>query len=149
MRGLRRRHLAAQLFLEDLEPGLARSLTRVVTEGDIDAFGDLTGDHNPIHFDEEYAATTQFGGRIAHGMFTAGLISTVLGMQLPGKGAVYLGQTLRFRAPVRPGDRLVVTCTVREVFPDRRQTTIDCRCTVGDTVVADGEARVLVPSRAD
>ncbi len=140
--------MADQLYLEDMEPGLTRSFSRVVGDKEIEQFGALSGDRNPIHFDDAYAAGTRFGGRIAHGMLCAAFISKLLGMHLPGIGAVYLGQTLKFRAPVRPGDEVTVTGTVREVHRDRGRVTIDCECRVGDTVVVAGEATVLVPSRS-
>ncbi len=139
--------MADQLFLEDLEPGVSRSRKWTVREADIEAFGALSGDRNPIHFDEEYAAGTRFGGRIAHGMLSAAYISTVIGMHLPGRGAVYLGQTLKFLAPVRPGDELTVTCTVRDIVPERKRAVLECVCRVGDVDVVRGEATVLVPSR--
>lgn len=141
--------MADQMFLEDLEVGLSRSMRRVITDADIEAFGRLSGDHNPIHNDDEYASGTRFGGRIAHGMLSAAFISTVIGMQLPGKGAVYLGQTLRFLAPVRPGDELTVQCTIREIVLERKRAILDCVCRVGDVQVLKGEAVVLVPSRDD
>jgi len=135
------------MFIEDLAPGVSRSLEHAVTEEDIEAFGKLSGDRNPVHFDDDYARGTRFGGRIAHGMLTAAFVSTLIGMQLPGKGAVYLEQTLRFLAPVRPGDRLVVSCTVRELDLKRRRARLDCLCRVGETDVLQGEATILVASR--
>lgn len=140
--------MADQLYLEDIEPGLTRSFSRIVGDEDIEQFGALSGDRNPIHFDDTYAASTRFGGRIAHGMLCAALISKLLGMHLPGVGAVYLGQTLKFRAPVRPGDEVTVTGTVREVRRSKGHVAIDCACRVGDTVVVEGEALVLVPCRS-
>lgn len=140
--------MADQLFLEDMEPGLTRSISHVIDDEEIERFGELSGDRNPIHFDEDYAAGTRFGGRIAHGMLCAAFLSSLIGMYLPGVGAVYLGQTLKFRAPVRPGDEVTVSGTVREVNTARKRVTIDCECRVGDTVVVEGEAQVLVPSRS-
>jgi len=139
--------VSEQMFIEDLAPGVSRSLEHAVTEEDIEAFGKLSGDRNPVHFDDDYARGTRFGGRIAHGMLTAAFVSTLIGMQLPGKGAVYLEQTLRFLAPVRPGDRLVVSCTVRELDIKRRRARLDCLCRVGETDVLQGEATILVASR--
>ena len=110
-------------------------------------FAELSTDHNPVHLDDAYARDTIFEGRIAHGMLTAGLISAVIGEQLPGHGTVYLGQTLKFRAPVRPGDRVEATVVVREIDHSRRRVTLDCACRVGDKVVLEGEALVLAPSR--
>ena len=136
-----------QMYMEDLSPGLSRTMRRVITEADIEAFGALTGDRNPVHFDAEYARGTRFGGCIAHGLLTGAFISTVIGMQLPGRGAVYLGQSFRFLAPVRAGDELCVVCTVRETLPARSQAILDCSCTVGEVEVVRGEARILVPSQ--
>jgi len=116
-----------------------------VTDEVLDHFGAATGDMNPMHFDDAFAATTMFGGRIAHGMLTAGFISTMIGMELPGPGAIYLGQTLQFRAPVRPGDEVRVRVEVTEYDPDRRRATMDTRAWVGDRLVVSGEARVIAP----
>ena len=139
--------MADELFLEDLEPGLSRSMKHIVTASEIETFGELSGDRNPIHFDDEYAAGTRFGGRIAHGLLSGAFISTVIGMQLPGRGAIYLEQTLRFLAPVRPGDELTVTCTVKEVVTAKKRVILDCLCRVGEIDVIRGEAKVMVPSR--
>jgi 3-hydroxybutyryl-CoA dehydratase len=117
-----------------------------VTDEVLEHFGAASGDRNPLHFDDAFAAGTMFGGRIAHGMLTAGFISTMIGMVLPGPGSVYLGQTLQFRAPVRPGDRVRVTVEVTAYDPDRRRATVDTRAFVGDTLVVAGEARVIAPA---
>ncbi len=135
------------LYIEDIEPGLERGLSRVITDAEIEAFGVASGDRNPLHFDDEHAKDTIFKGRIAHGILTASLISAVIGEQLPGHGAVYLSQTLKFRAPVRPGDTVDVLCTVKEVNREKSRIVLDCRCCVGKTVVLDGEASVLAPRR--
>ena len=137
----------AGYFLEDLAPGMEAALERVITEGDLVAFAEVSGDTNPVHLDEAYAATTPFRTRIAHGMLTASLISAVLGTRLPGPGAVYLSQSLRFRAPVKIGDRVRTTVRVTGIDARRRRVTLACDCAVGDTVVLDGEAVVMVPSR--
>lgn len=138
---------ATSLFIEDIEVGLERSREVEVTRAMIDAFGAVSGDMNPVHFSEEYAQTTIFGGCIAHGILSAGFISAVIGEQLPGHGAIYIGQSLRFRAPVRPGDRVLARCRVAEVDRERKRLTLECECLVGDRVVLDGEAKVLAPSR--
>ena len=135
------------ICIEDLEIGMQRALARTIEVRHIELFAELSGDMNPVHLDHAYALDTVFGGRIAHGMLTAALISAVIGEQLPGHGTVYLGQTLKFRAPVRPGDRVEATVRVRELDRDRRRVTLDCACRVGDTVVLEGEALVLAPSR--
>ncbi len=135
------------ICIEDLEIGMSRHLTKRVTDRDIALFAEISTDRNPVHLDDDYARDTIFEGRIAHGMLTAGLISAVIGEQLPGHGSVYLGQSLKFLAPVRPGDLVRAEVTVLTLDHARRRVTLDCRCLVGDTVVLKGEALVLAPSR--
>ncbi|WP_112321227.1 MaoC family dehydratase [Oceanibium sediminis] len=135
------------ICIEDLEIGTTRSISKSITDADIAAFASLSMDHNPVHLDEDYARETIFGGRIAHGMLTAALISAVIGEQLPGHGSVYLGQSLKFMAPVRPGDRVEAIVAVQAIDYAKRRVTLECRCMVGDTVVLRGEALVLAPSR--
>ena len=135
-------------YLEDLSIGQAASYTRTITESDIQQFGAVSGDLNPLHFDEDYAKTTIFRGRIAHGMLSASFLSTVLGTQLPGAGSIFLSATIRFQAPVRIGDTVIAICTIREILAPKGRVTFDCLCKVGDTVVIEGEAIVKVPSRA-
>lgn len=132
--------------IEDLKPGLTASFAKTVTEADILLFAGVSGDINAVHLNEEYAKTTPFGGRIAHGMLTAGFISAVLGNKLPGPGTVYLGQNLKFKAPVRPGDTVTATVTVREVIAEKRQAILDTVCSVGGRAVIKGEATVMVGS---
>lgn len=115
----------------------------------IRAFGAASGDLNPLHFDDAYAAETPFGGRIAHGLLTASFVSAVLGMDFPGPGTVYLGQTLRFRAPVRPGAVVRVVVEATAVDPERRRATLRTRCLVEGATVLDGEATVVLPPDAD
>jgi len=135
------------LYIEDIDIGTERGLSRVITDAEIEAFAVASGDRNPLHFDDAHAGETIFKGRIAHGILTASLISAVIGEQLPGHGAIYLSQTLKFRAPVRPGDKVDVLCTVKEVIREKRRIVLDCTCRVGDTVVLDGEASVMAPSK--
>lgn len=135
------------LFIEDISVGMHASHEKLLEAADIAAFAELTGDCNPVHLDEEYARATLFKTRIAHGMLTASLISTVLGMKLPGPGAVYLSQTIKFRAPVRLGDHVTATARVTAVDGVRKRATLECVCKVGDVTVLDGEAVVMVPSR--
>ena len=141
--------MSRTIFIEDLTVGMERTRARTVSREDIEAFGRISGDLNPIHFCEDYAASTPVGGVIAHGILTAGLISAVIGEELPGHGSVDLGQSLKFRAPVRPGDTVLARCRVSESILDKRRLTIDCACLVGDSIVLEGEARVLAPSRAE
>ena len=135
------------IFIEDMEIGMTRYVRKTIEDADIEKFADVSTDRNPVHMDEDYARETIFGGRIAHGMLTAGLISAVIGEQLPGHGTVYLGQTLKFMAPVRPGDEVFTEVSVKTIDLAKRRVTLDCRCSVGDTVVLRGEAVVLAPSR--
>jgi 3-hydroxybutyryl-CoA dehydratase len=135
------------ICIEDLEIGMRRQLRKQVSDRDIQLFAEISTDRNPVHLDDDYARDTIFSGRIAHGMLTAGLISAVIGEQLPGHGTVYLGQTLKFMAPVRPGDTVVAEVAVREIDHSRRRVSLECSCSVGDTIVLKGEALVLAPSR--
>ena len=134
------------IVIEDLEIGMSRHLWKIVTDEDIEAFAKVSTDRNPVHLDDDYARDTIFEGRIAHGMLTAGLISAVIGEQLPGHGTVYLAQTLKFLAPVRPGDRVFAEVTVTDIDYSRRRVTLDCHCAVNDKNVLVGEAKVLAPS---
>ena len=133
---------------EDLSIGMSASLSRTVSEADILMFAGVSGDNNPVHMDEEFAASTMFGGRIAHGMLSAGLISAVFGTRLPGPGSIYLSQNLKFKAPVRIGQTLVARVTVKELKAEKRRVIFSTLCTCGDTVVIDGEAELLLPLRS-
>jgi 3-hydroxybutyryl-CoA dehydratase len=135
-------------FFEDLKVGQTAVVARTLTEADIVLFAGISGDTNPVHINEEFAAETVFSGRVAHGMLTASFISTVIGTRLPGPGAIYLSQTLRFRAPVRVGDTIRARATVTQLIPEKRRATLHTTVSVGDKVVLDGEATVLVPLRA-
>ena len=136
------------LYFEDLSMGMTEVLSKTISSADVVGFAQLTGDRNPIHLSEHFAAQTSFGRRVAHGLYTASLISAVLGTRLPGPGAIYISQTLNFRAPVRIGDTVDVTVTVVGLNPDRQRATLTCVCRVGDEVVLEGEALVKVPSAA-
>jgi len=135
------------ICIEDLEIGMTRHLRKLITDRDIILFAEVSTDHNPVHLDDAYAQDTIFEGRIAHGMLTAGLISAVIGEQLPGHGTVYLGQSLKFMAPVRPGDTVTACVKVIAIDYAKRRVTLETHCAVGDTVVLKGEALVLAPSR--
>jgi 3-hydroxybutyryl-CoA dehydratase len=117
-----------------------------VDDRTIELFGDASTDRNPLHFDEEFGRATPFGGRIAHGMITAAFISAVIGNTLPGHGSVYLSQALKFRAPVRPGDIVRVEVEVLDYDAGRRGARLSTRAFVGDTLVVDGEAKVIAPA---
>ncbi|MEM6729037.1 MAG: MaoC family dehydratase [Pseudomonadota bacterium] len=135
------------IVIEDIEIGMSRHIQKVVTELDIEMFAQVSTDHNPVHLDDDYAQDTIFEGRIAHGMLTAGLISAVIGEQLPGHGTVYLGQSLKFLAPVRPGDLVKAEVQVTAIDFAKRRVTMDTHCEVDGKKVLKGEAVVLAPSR--
>lgn len=137
------------ICFEDLREGMSASFSRTVTESDIVLFAGVSGDMNPVHLDAEYAEKTVFKGRIAHGMLSAAFISTVLGTKLPGPGTVYLAQSLKFKAPVRIGDTVTATCEVVALDPVKKRATLRTVCTVGGRPVVEGEALVMVPSRAE
>ena len=134
-------------FIEDLKTGQAASFAKTVSEADIVLFAGVSGDTNPVHLDQTFAEKTPFKTRIAHGMLSAGFISTVFGTKLPGPGSIYMSQTLRFKAPVKIGDTVVATCTVTEIVAEKRRAMFSTVCKVGDTVVIEGEAMIMVPSR--
>ena len=133
--------------VEELSIGEKSAMTRTISEGELALFAGATGDLNPVHFDEEYAKGTFLKGRIAHGMLAGGLISAVLANRLPGVGSIYLSQTLKFLAPVYPGDDVTARVTVREIDHSKRRVTLDCVCLVREKAVLKGEALVLAPSK--
>jgi len=134
--------------VEDITVGMSAETAKTISEADIVLFSAVSTDVNAIHLDDEYARSTQFGGRIAHGMLSASLLSAVMGNRLPGPGVIYMSQSLRFRAPVRPGDTVHAKVTVTQVIADKCRVVLDTVCTVGDKVVIDGEAMVMATSRA-
>lgn len=134
-------------YFEDLHEGMEASFAKTVTEADVAAFAGVTGDFNPVHVNEEFARETMFKGRIAHGMLSAGLISTVLGMHLPGPGAIYVNQNLRFKAPVRIGDTVTARVRVTGFKPEKSLVMLETTCSVGGRDVLVGDAVVMVPRR--
>lgn len=139
--------LLQMLYFEDLSVGMTEALHKTVDSADVVGFAAVTGDRNPIHLSEHFAAKTPFGTRIAHGLYTASLISAVLGTRLPGPGAVYISQTLNFRAPVKIGDTVEVRVTVAELVTEKCRARLTCACSVDGETVLDGEAWVKVPSK--
>ena len=135
------------ICIEDIEMGMTRYIRKIITDKDIELFAEISTDHNPVHLDDEYARDTIFEGRIAHGMLTAGLISAVIGEQLPGHGTIYMSQNLKFLAPVRPGDLVHAEVKVVDMLIDKRRVKLECRCEVNGKNVLVGEAMVLAPSR--
>ncbi|WP_297696036.1 MaoC family dehydratase [Phenylobacterium sp.] len=135
-------------YFDELSLGQSAELTRTVGARDLEAFAEVSGDTNPVHLDDAYARTTTFGGRIAHGMLSAAFISAVLGTKLPGPGAIYLSQSLRFRRPVRIGDEVTARAIVKALDAKRGHVTLETVCLVSGKAVLEGEALVLATKRA-
>jgi 3-hydroxybutyryl-CoA dehydratase len=135
------------LYFEDVRVGMRENYRKHGRSSDVVGVAEISGDRNPIHLSEHFAAKTPFGGRIAHGLYTASLISAVIGTRLPGPGAIYISQTLRFLAPVRIGDDVDATVEIVELIEKGRRAKLRCECRVGDTVVLEGEAEVKIPAR--
>ncbi len=131
--------------IDELEIGQSASMSKTVTEADVVLFAGVTGDFNPAHVDEEYAKESMFKGRIAHGMMSAGFISAVLAMKLPGPGTIYLGQTLQFKAPVRIGDTVTATVTVSDINVEKKIVELNTVCTVSGKPVVKGDCTMMKP----
>lgn len=132
---------------DEIEIGQTDVFSKTVTEADIMAFSGVSGDTNPVHLNEEFAAGTMFKTRIAHGMLSAGFISTVFGTKLPGPGCIYVAQNLKFKAPVKIGDSVLARVTAIEKDDKKKFIKFETTCTVGDTVVIAGDATIMVPNR--
>jgi 3-hydroxybutyryl-CoA dehydratase len=133
--------------LDELSVGMTDAYVHVVTEADVVSFADISGDHNPVHLDEAFALTTRFKGRIVHGMLSASFLSTAIASRLPGPGTIYLTQNLSFRAPVRIGDQVEARVTVTDIIREKARVVLKTVCSVGEIVVIDGDALVMVPPR--
>ncbi|WP_316861507.1 MaoC family dehydratase [uncultured Cohaesibacter sp.] len=138
---------ARTVYYEDTFIGQCESFNHIVSDEDIAAFATVSGDHNPVHVDKAYGEASRFGGNIAHGLYTASLFSAILGMRLPGPGAIYISQTLQFKAPVRPGDNVKVSATVKDMSDKGRRVTLECLAEVDGQVVLCGEAKVMAPKK--
>jgi len=134
-------------YFEELEEGMSGTYAKTITETDIVMFAGMSGDNNPVHLNHEFAAETMFEGRIAHGMLSAGFISTVLGTKMPGPGCIYLSQNLKFKAPVRANETVTARATITKLIPEKRIVELETICSVGGKPVITGEAVVMVPSR--
>ena len=135
------------LYFEDLAIGMSDIYSKTITESDIVLFSAISGDTNPLHSNEEFASSTRFKGRIAHGILTASLISTVIGTKLPGPGSIYLSQSLRFKAPVRIGNTATAAVTITKLIPEKKIVELKTICKVSKNIVLDGEATILVPKK--
>lgn len=134
-------------YLEDLEVGMSDGFAKTITDADVTLFAGISGDTNPIHINDDYAETTVFKKRIVHGMFSAALISTVAGTKLPGPGAIYIDQQIKFKAPVFIGDTANARITVEEIDTRRKRVKCKTEVLVGDKVVATGNATFMVDKR--
>jgi 3-hydroxybutyryl-CoA dehydratase len=135
-------------YFDELSVGMEASHAKIINSDDIQLFADLSGDDNPVHLCADFASGTIFKERIAHGILTASLLSTVIGTKLPGPGCIYVSQSLNFRAPVKIGDEVVATARITELIADRGRAIFSCDCVVNDKTVLDGEAVILVPTRS-
>ena len=134
-------------YFEDLKVGTTDEFSKTISESDIQTFADVSGDKNPVHLNPEYAKATVFKGCIAHGILTASFVSTVIGTRMPGPGCIYVAQNLKFKAPVRAGDTVKAVCTVTELNEKRKFAEIKTQCFVGNRLVVDGNATIMVPAR--
>jgi 3-hydroxybutyryl-CoA dehydratase len=134
--------------IEDLKVGMTATYAKTISEADIVLFAGVSGDNNAVHTNEEFARSTPFGGRIAHGFLTASVISAAVANRLPGPGTVYLGQEMRFKAPVRPGDTVHATVTIKAIDLAKARATLETVCRVGGKAVIEGEATVMTTSSA-
>lgn len=135
------------IYFEDLRVGMRETTRNEVTKEKVAAFAEISGDHNPIHLDDSYAATTPFGACIAHGVFTASFVSAIIATRLPGPGSIYISQSLSFRAPVMVGATVETTIEVLELIERGRRVKLKCECRVGDKVVLEGEAEVKATAK--
>lgn len=134
-------------YFEDLSVGMEGVYARTVTDADIVLFAGVSGDTNPVHLNDEYAKATPFKSRIAHGILTASLISTVIGTKLPGPGAIYVAQNLKFKAPVKPGDTVTAKVEVTSTNSRKKFVELETTCWVEGKCVLTGDATVMVPSK--
>lgn len=137
------------VYLDELSVGQSAQMVRIVTEADIVLFAQVSGDNNPVHLDEAFAAQTPFKTRIAHGMLSAAYISAVIGTQLPGPGTIYMQQALRFKRPVKIGDEVTTIATISEIDPVKGRVSIETVCLVSGKPVIEGEALVMAPRKPD
>ena len=136
------------LYFEDLEEGMRDAYAKTITDADVITFAGISGDTNPVHLNHEFASETLFEGQVAHGMLTASFISTVIATKLPGPGCIYVSQNLRFMAPVKVGDTVTATCTISRLIPEKHMIEMETICSVGVKTVLDGQATILVPTKA-
>lgn len=133
------------LKIDEIEVGMQAAYSHTVTDADVKSFAGLSGDNNPVHMSDEYAANSRFGARIAHGLFAAGFFSALFGTRLPGPGCVYVSQTLRFKLPVYLGDTVIAEIIVASIDKVKRRVFFNTVCSVKGRVVIEGEAEIYIP----
>ena len=131
--------------IEEITPGMSASMSHIVTDGDVRKFAEVSGDHNPVHLDEDYAQKSRYGRRIAHGLFSASFFSGLFGTKLPGRGCVYAAQNLKFRRPVYIGDTVIATVTVISVDVMKKRVLFSTTCSVEGKEVILGDAEIFIP----
>lgn len=134
-----------KIAIEDIEIGMEVSYSQTITDADVKSFAGISGDRNPVHMDEEYAESSRFKKRIAHGMMSASYFSALFGTKIPGEGCVYVAQSLQFKRPVYLGDTLIATVIVTKIDLDKRRVFFRTTCKVKNKIVIDGEAELYVP----
>jgi 3-hydroxybutyryl-CoA dehydratase len=135
--------------IEEIKPGMKVSYSQTITDSDIKAFAGISGDHNPVHVNEDYAASSRFSKRIAHGLISASFFSALFGMRLPGPGCVYVSQNLQFKRPVYLGDTVIAEVEVKSVNLEKRRVFFETTCKVGKRNVITGDAEIYIPAPSD
>ncbi|NCQ40236.1 MAG: acyl dehydratase [Piscirickettsiaceae bacterium CG_4_10_14_3_um_filter_44_349] len=133
--------------IHEIEVGMKESSSHTITDNDVVAFAEISGDKNPAHLDEEFAASTRFKKRIAHGLMSASYFSALFGTKLPGRGCVYVSQNLNFKRPVYIGDEVIATIEVVGIDVEKRRVFFSTTCKVKNKVVIDGEAEMYIPPK--
>ena len=134
-------------FIQDLKVGQEAILSKTITEADITNFSGVTGDNNPVHISDDFASKTIFKKRVAHGFFTASLISTLIATKLPGPGSIYISQTLKFLAPAYIGDNILTRVIIQKIDKEKRRVNLLTECFISDKKILTGEAEILVDSK--
>ena len=136
-------------FIEDLKVGQEAILSKTITEADIANFSGVTGDNNPVHISDDFASKTIFKKRVAHGFFTASLISTLIATKLPGPGSIYISQTLKFLAPAYIGDNILTRVIIQKIDKEKRRVNLLTECFISNKKILTGEAEILVDKKSE
>ncbi len=136
-------------FIQDLKVGQEAILSKTITEADITNFSGVTGDNNPVHISDDFASKTIFKKRVAHGFFTASLISTLIATKLPGPGSIYISQTLKFLAPAYIGDNILTRVIIQKIDKEKRRVNLLTECFISNKKILTGEAEILVDKKSE